>query len=70
MASELEALKRELHALKGEQHDLHQRKRAPEAPGRARRQGIGRRAVRRTDHENRDDAARASAGPPSTATAT
>lgn len=32
MASELEALKRELHALKGEQHDLHQRKSANRHP--------------------------------------
>ena len=67
------ALKRELHALKGEQHDLHQRKSANRHPGA--RTATGDRAAGgfRSNQITKiaTTAARASAnGPPSTATAT
>ena len=53
----MEALKRELHALKGEQHDLHQRKSANRHPRGAhgdRGSGGGRFQIE-PNHENRDD---------------
>ena len=55
MASELEALKRELHALKGEQHDLHQRKRAQRPRGAHGDRGSGGGRFGGPIHENRDD---------------